>query len=324
MAASIVEPSLQLADIALNSPRMKQFAYISTAYVNSYLHHLHTGIDTFISEQIHSLRPGSGDSTLLEHQDLRSSGTTPEFSYHNFPFPYAYAKHLTERLLLHRFSTQDRLSSLLIVRPSIIGPALHEPYLFYEIRGSAPATGFLAAAITTPSLRIDFASRFPDPMRQSTFDEVPVDIVVNRILVHLSRRSSGIVHAVAGLCGRRSFRSAWEIAMSERRLPWNPRLVWRDVDWHSGCLHPIAHASVVVGTSFVFEDGRVDALWQDMDEAEKAVFPLWLQSPEQNGNPTLRRMGVRSQLERYFKKQGIPWILINLLVRRPVGSGSKV
>lgn len=65
MAASIVESSLQLADIALNSPRMKQFAYTSTAYANSYLHHLHTGIDTIISEQIHPVRPGSGDNPSM-------------------------------------------------------------------------------------------------------------------------------------------------------------------------------------------------------------------------------------------------------------------
>ena len=168
------------------------------------------------------------------------------------------------------------------------------------------------------SLRFDFASHFTDPMRESTFDGIPVNIVVNRILVHLSRKSSGVIHAVAGLRGRRSFRNLWYKAMSERRLPWCPRLVWQDVDWHSDCLHPLAHRFVVVGTSFLFEDGRVDGIWEDITEEERAGFPLWLESPAQNGNFVMRRAGVRNELERYFGRKGFPRLLIDLLVRRPV------
>ena len=170
------------------------------------------------------------------------------------------------------------------------------------------------------SLRMSFASRFLDPMHQSNIDELPVDIVVNRILMHLSRNSSGVVHAVAGLRGRRSFRNLWDKAMSERRLPWYPRLVWQDVDWHSDCLHPIAQRFVVVGTSFSFKDDKVDAIWQDMTDEEKAAFPLWLENPKQNGDVVMRRAGVRSQLERYFGRMGIPQLFINLLVRSPIYS----
>ena len=61
----------------------------------------------------------------------------------------------------------EKNDQLPLVRPSIIGPALRDPYPYYEIRGSAPATSWLAAVVTSPSLRINFCSRFPDPARQS-------------------------------------------------------------------------------------------------------------------------------------------------------------
>ena len=319
ISTSIVEPSLLMADIALCSPRMERFVYISTAYANAHLHNLHNGIDTFVSEQIYSLRPGSGDSTQLEHEDLHASSNTPEYQAHNFPFPYAYAKHLTERLLLRRFTSQNQASSLLILRPSIIGPALHEPYPYYENPGSAPATSFLAAVITTLSVRMAFASRFPDPYHESNIDEIPVDVVANRLLMHVSRRTAGIVHAVAGKGARRSFANLWTKAMSERRLPWCPRLVWHaDVDWRDSSLHAVARIFVVLGTSFVFEGESTERLWERMTEAEKLVFPLWLQNLEQNGDVVMRRAGVSALVRRYFAKRNIPSSFIKLLVRDPV------
>ena len=318
IAKSIIDPTLELAKIALTSTSLERFVYISTAYANAHLHHLHQGVDTSVCERIYPLRAGGGDSTDFEWSDLRISGTTPEYEANNFPFPYAYAKHLTERLLLGLFEAEQISGSLLIIRPSILGPALRDPYPYYEIRGSAPATNFLAAVIASPSLRVAFSSRFRDPMQQGTLDEIPVDIAVNRILMHTSRGSSGVVHAVVGAPARRTFQSLWEKAMSERRLPWHPRVVWLDVDWHSPFLHDIAHASVIMGTSYLFEDTRVNAIWSQMTDEERAVFPLFMRSSEELGEVVKRRGQVRNQLERWFSRKGFPAVLIDLLIRRPI------
>lgn len=254
--------------------------------------------------------------------------TTPEFQFHNFPFPYAYAKHLTERLLLQRFPCQmtDDLVSvprLLILRPSILGPAIHEPYPYYELPGSVPATSILAALVTTLSFRMHFPSRFTDPMAQSTLDEVPVDIVVNQLLMHLSHQSAGIVHAVAGARGRRPIASVWANAMSERILPWHPRLIWhKDADWHDKRLHPLARAFKIMGTNFIFENTRTKDMWERMTEWEREVFPLWVDNLEQNGDVRLRREAYREQISRYLKKRKIPMLFLDLLVQRPVGAAS--
>ena len=182
IAKSIIDPTLELARIALASSSLERFVYISTAYANAHLHHHHDGVDTRICERIYPLQTESGDSTDLELSELRTSGTTSAYRANNFPFPYGYAKHLTERLLLELFEAEQLSGSLLIIRPSILGPALKDPYPYYEIRGSAPATNFLAAVVASPSLQVTFSSRFEDPMQQATLDEIPVDIVVNRIL----------------------------------------------------------------------------------------------------------------------------------------------
>ena len=314
VATTILDPSLALAEIALECPHLEHMAYISTAYANTHLHMLHSGTDTFVSEQIHPLRSNGGDTTAFEIEDLQRAGTTPEYQFHKFPFPYAYAKHLTERALISLFAQHGKSDKLLIVRPSIIGPALRDPYPYYEIRGSAPATSWLAAVVTSPSLCITFCSRFADPARQSNIDEVPVDVVVNRIMMHISHRSSGVVHAVAGQRGRRSFENMWAKAMTERRIPWRPSVSWRDVDWDDGGLHLIAKAFKIVGTSFLFEDVKVYDVWNKMSDADKAAFPLFLESPEQSGDVCRRREDVRKQVEKYFRKKKWPGFVVGFLL----------
>ena len=318
IAKSIIEPTLELAEIALASASLERFVYISTAYANSHLHHRQGEVDTKVTESIHPLRSGGGDSTDLELNDLHTSGTTPEYGFNNFPFPYTYAKHLTERLLLDRFRDKQVSDSLLIVRPSIIGPALREPYPYYEIRRSAPATNFLAAVVASLSVRMAFSSRLGDPMRQSTLDEVPVDIVVNRILMHTAHRSHGIVHAVAGATGRHTFETLWQKAMSMRRLPWHPRLVWLDVDWHSPLLHDIGAAWVIVGTSFLFEDERVNEVWDRMADEERAVFPLLMRSAEEFEQVSMRRGRIRNLFEEWLSRKGLPLVLVHCLIGRPI------
>lgn len=43
-----------------------------------------------------------------------------------------------------------------------------------------------------------------DPWKNTTLDEVPVDVVVNRLVAHIAFGSDGCVHAVSGASYRRS------------------------------------------------------------------------------------------------------------------------
>ena len=103
--------------------------------------------------------------------------------------------------------------------------------------------------------------------------------------------------------------------MSVRRLPWTPRLVWKDVDWRDSRLHAVARAFVILGTSFLFEDAKVDGLWTDMTEQEKSDFPLWLESPQQNEDMAMRKVAWRNVLQKWVAKNGMSDWVVDLLVK---------
>ncbi|GKZ64348.1 hypothetical protein AnigIFM50267_003817 [Aspergillus niger] len=50
----------------------------------------------------------------------------------------------------------------------------------------------------TPSIRFHAAIRAKTPDTGATSDEVPGDVVVDRMLFHLAYRSNGIVHSACG------------------------------------------------------------------------------------------------------------------------------
>ena len=70
---------------------------------------------------------------------------------------------------------------------------------------STPSTMFPAALKMTPSCFVAFATRLSSPMTEATSDEVPVDVVVGRLLAHLSFGTTGAIHAVSGNRARRRF-----------------------------------------------------------------------------------------------------------------------
>ena len=53
------------------------------------------------------------------------------------------------------------------------------------------------------------STRLENPGTESTFDDVPVDVVVDRLLAHLVKTSSTIVHAVGGKRSRYTFEVHW-------------------------------------------------------------------------------------------------------------------
>ena len=105
--------------------------------------------------------------------------------------------------------------------------------------------------------------------------------------------------------------------MSERRLPWIPRLVWKNVDWKDQGLHPIARAFVLVGTSFLFEDTKVDGLWKDMTDGEKKDFPLWSESSRGDQDKVMRIAAVRQVLQKWVAKHGMSDWVVDVLLRSP-------
>ncbi|GAB1192756.1 hypothetical protein APSETT444_001952 [Aspergillus pseudonomiae] len=105
----IVIPSESLAQMALEFTNLDRFVYVSTAFANTHLYKVSNKPQTVINEDIYPLL-GEGkllDDSLLSAQDARDqikkTGSSAEFELHDFPWPYAYGKHLAERLILNLF-----------------------------------------------------------------------------------------------------------------------------------------------------------------------------------------------------------------------------
>lgn len=343
LAPIVIQGTLHAADFALGCSSLRRFTYISTAYANSHLHYQNPSMIPHISERIHPV--GNETDPCLDAEtewlDLQVSGTTPQYETTPFPFAYAYAKHLTERLLTNKFrldpaslpetqtspasssSTLDSIASspnnapkLLIVRPSIIGPAETSPAPGWQIATSAPVTGLLAFFLLTPATRLTFYSALSTPDHDALIDEVPVDIVANRIIRHTAAGTAGIVHANRELARCHSFGTYVRAIQRLRRLPWDSRVVW-DRDAAPAKLCKVSRLYQVSGCTFDFDDGRTRGVWGEMDEEARAAFPLF--AVEKYGmacgkrkEPDLssRDDAFRELSRMYFKRKQWPhWVL---------------
>ena len=328
MSQLVIGPAMFLAGIAFQMPHLENFVFVSTAYSNSQLWPLGTEDDVFVQECFYSL---DDDRVISEPQKdswrvitdgadkewaaLRKGESPTHWKAFDFPWAYGYAKNLTERLLLQKFGERDALNKFLIVRPSIIGPAKTYPYPGYSRASSVPAAGFSAAVLLSFGHRFNFASRALNPTESSTLDLVPVDVVVDRLLAHLACGSTGVVHAVSGKTDRISF-FGWifpEI-MKERRLPWTLKPICRSLDWHSEKVDLANRIFKLIGTSFDFEEGLTEDLYDNLDSSEKDDLILFTDGhlPEREE----RRADVRTMGLMFGKKQHIPSFIIKLLFRK--------
>lgn len=164
-------PALEIAGVASKLPNLKCFIQVSTAYCNSFLP------DGLVEEKLYPI----GDP----EEELKTKASVVKF-----PWSYAYSKHLMEQLLLTRFP----LLPILIVRPTIIGTAIHQPFPLYGPIGSTPIESFFKFFSISPGNRVFHAAAGSDS-GTNIFDEVPVDWVANIILLHAAAGTSGIVHA---------------------------------------------------------------------------------------------------------------------------------
>lgn len=271
----IIHGSQNVARLALECQNLQGFVFVSTAYVNSYLYPESDNCDPFVEEIVYPLSSERQTNVYRELMQVQKDGHSTEFEAHNFPWPYGYAKHLTERLLIALFAEAGRSSQLLILRPSIIGPAQSFPYPGFSFPKSTPATFLAAGLILVPSFTVRMSSRSGNPETESTFDEVPVDVVVDRMLCHLAMGTVGPVHAVAGKQKRFTFQAFWEEAILLRRIPWVPRKVWLDVDWCSPKLSALARIFVVYAASFDFSEEKTMRLWETLEDRNKSGLQMF-------------------------------------------------
>jgi nucleoside-diphosphate-sugar epimerase len=274
LAKTVIHASVNIAHYALQSERLDRFVYVSTAYANAFLYQESDNADPYVEESIYPLSRGWMSNIGDEWQQVQDQGNSREYEAHNFPWAYGYAKHLAERLVLDKFAAANEAEKLLILRPSSIGPSQDFPYPGFNFPKSTPTTALAACLIISPSLIVNVTSRAEDP-ENSTTDEVPVDVVVDRLLAHLAKGTVGPVHAVSGERGRYTFRTFWDEVMELRRFPWPCRHEWLDVDWRSDLLHPIAQVFVIYAASYNFSEERTVSLRDGLREEERSRLQLF-------------------------------------------------
>ncbi|KAJ3480799.1 hypothetical protein NLG97_g7979 [Lecanicillium saksenae] len=315
----IIEPSMALAQLALGCAHLSKFVYVSTAYVNTFLR-CHegsvTGADALIKEDIRAIAQDGLDNPVDELHRLRSSGSTREFDDVRHLSTYTYAKHLTERLILGEFSTSGNSSKLLIFRPSVIGPAEVKPYPFYEKPGSSPSTMVAAGILASPPRPLVFSSHLNDP-KESRLDEIPVDMVVNRLIVHTAAGTCGIVHAVAGPECCTSMDKALVNITALRRFWWGkPTVIWTDCHWHDPKLWSLARLVTIAGCFFKFEDSKTKQLIDQVSGLDLDHWPLFStgESSLEHG-VAARRRSLRTLIGQYLsRKYRVPSRFARVLV----------
>lgn len=307
LSGTIIEASNMLADLALTCKRMDRFVYVSTAYANTHLYSQCDDLDVKISEAIYPLHRTR--SVLDELEEVRKRGTSQEYEAERFPWAYAYAKHLTERLLRHKFTESACEKKLLIIRPSVIGPSQALPFPGYNVPLSSPCTVCVAGLLLTPFRNFRVATRMTDPELEAHQDEVPVDVVADRLLCHLALGTHGCIHAVSGVRARSEF-ELWRKALAKiRRIPWDVRPQWVKGDWDSPDQHHLARLYAILGTSFAFAEDRTVALYEGHPDIKNWGLQLFTDL-DQNQSFLPRIQGIRYVMDRLAKRSWLVWLIV--------------
>ena len=335
MTPIVVDPSVAAAKMALSFALLERFVFVSTAYANGHLHWLHPEngniLDCEVEERIYPLRAVvSKNDSHAELKNIKEFGTTPEYSCIPHLYGYSYAKHLTERLLSSIFETAGRKEQLLIFRPSCIGPAEQEPFPHFEAAGSIPLTTAICAIITTSPGKALCPSNLADP-EKATADEIPVDIVVNRMVMHLAMGTAGCVHAVAGVTHRRSSRKICDAMANNRSWWWGrPALTYCATDTPEAQIWPAARFYKIWGCSYLFHQEKTERIWDVMDPLLQQQFPLFTRrDPTDVSDFEIRGRNARKMLISWLgKKYGrvgrwvaaliCPWSYSSIMMLDPV------
>lgn len=322
LSYTVIAPTLCLTQYALKFPNLEKFVLLSTAYANAHLWTTSTLPDVAVDEQVYPLnKDADKDSEAPYHsapnawRQVQATGSSDEYDAHDFPWPYAYAKHLAERLVLSKASEQNAQDKILIIRPSVVGPADQYPYHGFTTAYATPSTACAAAYALHPGRKIVLASRCGNPSRDATVDEVPVDVVADRLLVHTALGTGGCVHAVSGVDGRLRIEEWWDAFRKERRLPWALRPVWAAEDWHAKDLHHIAREFKIIGTSFAFAEGKTVDVAARLGAEERDGLNLFADRSEPY-SLVHRRVHIHRLAKQMSRKTKWPAFSVGLLCRK--------
>ncbi|KAL3254519.1 hypothetical protein ABHI18_008899 [Aspergillus niger] len=276
---SVIRATEYAVELGLQCDKLERFVYVSTAYSNTHLCSLFPNRDVEVEERIIPLEqmpPNNGNSTVAEeYSELQSRGSTKEYESNDFPWGYGYAKHLSERLVTDKFTRHGKYDRLLIVRPSVIGPAESMPFPGYAVPTSVPMTMVAAVFVNHPAFSLELSSRLDDPESDSNLDEVPVDVVVDRLLGHLAYQTQGCVHAVSGRKARLSFKELEAAVYQVRWLPWRFRLKWVKNDGWNSKSDAISRLYKIFGTSFDFHEEKTEQLVSKLSGEERRTLRLF-------------------------------------------------
>ncbi|GLB08658.1 hypothetical protein AtubIFM57258_004559 [Aspergillus tubingensis] len=271
ISQGIIGATEMVAEFASSFRALDRFVYVSTAFSNAHIHEKGASSDLVITEDFHQLNKEG--SPLHEWSAVQKYGTNETYEANDFPWAYAYAKHLTERLLALKFAEMGGEEKLLIVRPSIIGPAQRLPFPGYCVPMSSPCIVVAAGLMLIPSWRFQIATQTINPEINTHQDVVPVDVVVDRLLCHLAIGTHGCVHAVSGVKSQISFEKWRQSVMKCRQIPWDLHPVWIADGWKSHNQHKMSRLFAIFGTSFAFSDDKTVRISNEL-ELHKATSDL--------------------------------------------------
>lgn len=241
-------PALELARIASRFRRLKLLVQLSTAYINSFLP------DGPILERHYPLSSSDIDSENDPEEELASilsSNQSPVAE--RFSSPYAQAKYLMERLLLQRYPTLP----ILLVRPTIFGQALRDPFPLYGIEDSTPMNKFFQYFLADRGATQIWHSAAGYKTGANIIDEIPVDFVANACLLHAAAHTMGIVHIGAQLYEPFTFDAFLDMALTNA-----PPAIRRDLpkvvftEDHNAPQCFLAELVQVASRHWIFDCGR--------------------------------------------------------------------
>lgn len=234
-------PPLELARVASRFRRLKLFIQISTAYANSFLP------DGYVGERRYSISDQDPDDELASILSSGSSEHTARYSS-----TYAQAKYLMERL----FATRYPLLPLLLVRPTIFGAAMRDPYQLYGPANSTPMRKFAEFYLSDSGTQVWHAAE-GYKSGANTLDEIPVDFVANGCLLHAAARTQGIVHLGSQLYVPMTFDGFLDLTVSNAPPEYRknlPTVVFTDDK--SVPQHFVADLVKVATRNWIFDCGR--------------------------------------------------------------------
>ncbi|KAJ5772622.1 hypothetical protein N7520_003151 [Penicillium odoratum] len=192
-------PALELARIVSRFRRLKLLVQVSTAYVNSFLP------DGPVLEKLYNLSNEDAEAELASVLSLDKSPRTAIFSS-----SYAQAKYVMERVILQRYP----LLPILILRPTIFGQAIRDPYPLYGLENSTPMNKFFQLFMEDRGASQIWHSAEGYKTGANIIDEIPVDFVANACLLHAAARTTGIIQVGSELYEPLTFDGYLNIVLS--------------------------------------------------------------------------------------------------------------